>query len=102
MERRAIVIKSAGDGSLAGAIVEGITARELETVRAENERLNALHGVRCEGDRKRWERTKRRLARKYSVKPVGRVRGAILGLWGLLWYKVDGAVKYMQRWNREG
>lgn len=102
MERRATVIKLAGDSSLAGAIVEGMTVRELDAVRAENRRLNALNGVRREGDDRRWERTRRRLARKYSTKPTGRLRGAILGLWGLLWYKLDGAVKYMQKWNREG
>ena len=100
--KRATVIKLAGDSSLAGAIVEGMTVRELDAVRAENRRLNALNGVRREGDDRRWERTRRRLARKYSIKPVGRVRGAILGLWGLLWYKVFGVVRYMQRWNREG
>lgn len=102
MERRAVVIKTAGDSALANAIVDGMTAKELDAVRAENRRLNALNGVRREGDDRRWERTKRRLARKYSIKHTGRLRGAILGLWGLLWYKVDGAVKYMQRWNREG
>lgn len=100
--KRATVIKLAGDSSLAGAIVEGMTVRELDAVRAENRRLNALNGVRREGDDRRWERTRRRLARKYSTKPTGRLRGAILGVWALMWMKMMEAVRYFQRWNREG
>ena len=91
-----------GDQTLGGAIGDGITTAELEQVRAENKRLSAVNGVRSEGDQKRWKRQQRRLARKYTVQPVGRVRGAILGVWGLVWLYIVAAWRYLDEWNREG
>ena len=61
---RALVIRTAGDAEIAAAISEGINAVELRNVRAEYAKLQARDGVRCEGDERRWQRTKRRLARK--------------------------------------
>lgn len=96
---RAVVIY--GDKRIGGAIREGITSAELETVRAENRRLQAVNGVRCEGDAKRWERTRKKLARKYAVRPVGRVEGALLGMWAYVWLMIVGAYDYLSAWNRE-
>lgn len=90
-----------GDPSWGAAIADGVNAVQLRAVQAELNKLQAVEGVRAEADKKRWERTRRRLARKYSVKPVGRARGAILGLWGLLWTGIFGAFAYLQEWNRE-
>ena len=87
--RRALVIY--GDREIAGAIAEGAAAVELRTMRQEFGKLQAREGVRAEAENRRWERTKRRLARKYAVRPVGRVEGAILGAWGLLWYGINKA-----------
>lgn len=77
-----------------------INAAELETVRAENVRLKALTGVRSYGDSVRLETACKALAVKYSVKPVGRLYGAILGAWALLWYEVAQWAKYFKAWNR--
>lgn len=103
---RAIVVKTYGDSDIAGAIVDGmnkapaINAAELETVRAENVRLKALTGVRSYGDSVRLETACKALAVKYSTKPVGRLYGAILGLWALLWWEVVQWVEYFKAWNR--
>ena len=97
---RAIVIKSCGDPAIAGAISDGIHAVQLRAVQEECRRLQAVNGVRCEGDSRRWQRTQKRLARKYSTVPVGRVHGAILGAWALIWLWVFGVVDYLREWNR--
>ena len=90
-----------GDPSWGAAIADGVNAVQLRAVQAELNKLQAVEGVRAEADKKRWERTQRKLARKYSVKPVGRARRAILGVWGLFWYKVFGIAEQLQAWNRE-
>ena len=103
---RAIVVKTYGDSDIAGAIVDGmsrapaISAAELETVKAENVRLKALTGVRSYGDSVRLETACKALAVKYSTKPVGRLYGAILGFWALLWVGLLGWVEYFREWNR--
>ena len=89
------------DPRMAAGIAEGAATVALREIEAENRHLKAVDGVRREADAKRWKRTQRRLARKYSVQPVGRARGAILGVWGLLWLGIVGWVQYFQRWNRE-
>lgn len=89
-----------GDPTMGAAIAEGAATVELRTVKAEYAKLQAKDAVRSEADKKRWERTKRRLARKYSTKPVGRVRGAILGVWGLLWLEVAEWRKFFEDWNK--
>ena len=89
------------DPRFAAGLEEGVNTVELQRVSAENERLKAREGVRREADDKRWIKTKRRLARKYSVKPVGRARGAILGAWGLLWTEIYGIYNYFSAINRE-
>lgn len=89
-----------GDPKFGAAIAEGAATVELRAVKAEYARLQAVDAIRREGDDRRWERTRRRLARKYSTKPVGRVRGAFLGVWGLLWYGIYAAYDYLSAWNR--
>lgn len=89
-----------GDPRMGAAIAEGAATVELRAVKAEYARLQAVDAVRREGDDRRWERTRRRLARKYSTKPVGRARGAILGVWALLWLEVAEWRKYFEDWNR--
>ena len=90
-----------GDPAWGAAIADGVNAVQLRAVQAELNKLQAVEGVRAEADKKRWERTRRKLARKYSSEPVGRAKGAILGVWGLFWYKVFGIVEQLQAWNRE-
>lgn len=86
---------------MALAISEGANAVELKAVRAECARLQAVNGVRAVGDQKRWYKTRKILARKYTVKPVGRARGAILGVYGLFLLGVHGWYEYFRDWNRE-
>ena len=95
-----VTIKTA-DPKIAGAIADGAAVVELREVREELGRVKAREGVRAEAANRRWERTKRRLARKYSTEPVGRLHGAILGVWALLWLSVVEWIRYFERWNRE-
>lgn len=90
-----------GDPSWGAAIADGVNAVQLRAVQAELNKLQAVEGVRAEADKKRWERTQRKLARKYSTKPVGRARGTILGLWALLWTAIFGWYAKLSAWNRE-
>ena len=94
-----ITIKTNSTGMALG-LTEGAATVELRTVKAEYARLQAVDAVRREGDDRRWERTRRRLARKYSTKPVGRARGAILGVWALLWLEIAEWRQYFENWNR--
>ena len=94
-----ITIKTNSPGMALG-LTEGAATVELRAIKAEYAKLQARDAVRSEADKKRWERTRRRLARKYSVKPVGRARGAVLGLWGLLWLEVAEWRQFFADWNR--
>ena len=95
-----ITIKTNVPGMAMG-LSEGANAVELREVREELGKLKAREGVRAEAANRRWERTKRRLARKYSTEPMGRLHGAILGVWALLWLSVVEWIRYFERWNRE-
>lgn len=95
---RALVIY--GDPALGGALAAGVTTRELDIARAELRKMQARDGVRRYGDTRRWQRTQKRLARKYSTRPTGRARGAILGAWALTWLWVLGWYEYLSAWNR--
>ena len=95
---RALVIY--GDRQLGGAIADGLTVRELEMVRAELRQIQARDGVRAYGDSVRWESVAGALAMKYSTRHHGRLYGAILGVWALLWMVVFEWARYLQAWNR--
>ena len=97
---RALVIY--GDKRIGGAIADGLTAKELEMVRAENKRLNAVNGVRSYADEKRLRAACEELAAKYPTEEHGRLYGAVLGAWGLFCLAITEWVKYLQAWNREG
>ena len=82
-----IEIKTA-DPRMAAGIAEGAATVALREVEAENRHLKAVDGVRRQGDDRRWQRTQKRLERKYAVRPVGKVRKALLVSWALMWYSV--------------
>ena len=86
-----------GDPRMGAAIAEGAATVELRAVKAEYAKLQARDAVRSEADKKRWERTRRRLAKKYSTKPVGRARGAILTAWACIWYGLYTLAEYLTR-----
>ena len=95
-----IQIKS-NDPRTALAIADGANAVELKAVKARYAKLEALNGVRAYGDSKRFVSVSKAWAIKYSTKPVGRARGAILGVWALFWLWVYGWYEYFSDWNRE-
>lgn len=104
---KALIIKQYGDPQIAGAIVEGMTRRvipldsdELAAVKLEVVRLRAIQGLRAYGDSRRFERSRRELAEKYSVRPVSRAGGAVLAVWGLLWLGIYTAYDHLSAWNR--
>ena len=106
--KKCVVVKLYGNMEDAPKIAEPFTKvipvddGQMQMIIAENKRLNALNGVRSYGDSVRFESVSKALAIKYAVKPVGRVRGAFLGVWGLLWYGIYAAYDYLSAWNRRG
>lgn len=103
MEQRALVIRY-GDPALSDAIETGIasgTARtELETVKAELERMRAREAVRMCGAQKRLHSARAEMADKYAVTEHGRAYSAALGLYGLVCYGVAAAWQFFAAWNR--
>jgi len=91
---------ASNDPRMIAGIADGANAVALREAKAENKQLKARDGVRREADEKRWKSTKRKLARKYRVRPVGKARGAILGAWALLWLDILGWYDYFKRLNR--
>ena len=86
-----------GDPRMGAAIAEGAAVVELREVREELGRVKAREGVRAEAENRRWERTKRRLARKYSTEPMGRLYGAILVGWACVWLALVSFSEYVTR-----
>jgi hypothetical protein len=106
--KRAVVVKMYGDVDMATQIADPMTKvipvddSRMQMVIAENKRLTALNGVRSYGDSVRFESVSKALAIKYAVKPVGRVRGAVLTAWACLWMAVYNMGEYLVEWNRRG
>ena len=104
--KKCVVVKLYGNMEDAPKIVEPFTKvipvddGRMQMVIAENRRLNALNGVRAYGDSVRFESVSKALAIKYAVKPVGRVRGAVLTAWACLWMAVYSMAEYLMEWNR--
>lgn len=105
---RAVVIKTAGDPAMAGAIVDGMTQRviplnqdELAMVKAECARLRAKDAVRAYGDAVRYKAACSELEARYYTPQHGRVYEAVTGAWALLWAIIFGAYDYLSAWNRE-
>lgn len=104
----ALVIKQIGDPEVCSAIVDGMTRTiittdqtELNEVKQEIARLKAESDLRSYGDSRRFQRAKRELARKYYTPPMNPVKGAILGVWAMLWLGIYNAYGYLSAWNRE-
>jgi len=94
-----ITIKTNSPGMALG-LTEGAATVELRAVKAENEKLHAKDAVRAIADEKRWQRTRKRLARKYYTPPMNPVRGAILTAWAMLWLGIYNAFDFLKDWNR--
>lgn len=105
---RAIVIKRYGDPALSGAIADGMTkviemdVASIAAVRAECERLKALNDIRRYADGIRLDAECKALATKYPPEHHGRLYGAVLGAWGLLWTVIFEVYDYLSEWNRRG
>lgn len=105
--KRVVVIRTVGDRELGAPIESALAARvipldsgEMEAVRAENKRLNAVNGVRAEGDEKRWPEIQADMARAYAVKRHGRLYEKLLLAWALLWLEIVEWYRYFEAWNR--
>lgn len=105
---RVIVIRTVGDRELGAPIESALAQRvipldsgELEAVRAENKRLNAVNSVRAEGDEKRWPEIQEDMARAYAVKRHGRLYEKLLLAWAMLWLEIVEWARYLAEWNRE-
>ena len=96
-----ITIKTNSPGMVLG-LTEGAATVELRAVKAENEKLHAKDAVRAIADEKRWQRTRKRLARKYYTPPMNPVRGAFLTVWAMLWLGIFNAFDFLKAWNRRG
>ena len=108
MTGRAVVIKTAGNPEIAGAIVDGITqnvtplnADELAVVKAEYAKLQAAYGVMKPRDDKYWKDKINALDTKYKPEPDGKVKEAITIAWATVWAFIQDWFAYFQRWNRE-
>ena len=101
---KAIVIKTAGDPGFSGVMVDGMMrsmaymgAGEPAIIRGEFERLRAQPLRR--GRRKPVKTSRRERARKYTIKPHGRVYDAFLGLYGLICLGVAEAYARFAEWK---
>lgn len=83
MTKRALVIRTAGDPALAGAIVSG-----LVKVDPEMERKAALYDVSRNRDSKYWRHKSKRARRKYTFKRPGKVSGWLMGLWACVYLMI--------------
>lgn len=106
MIKRAVVVRMYGDADMATQIADPMTKvipvddGRMQMVIAENKRLTALNGVRSYGDSVRWQTVADALAVKYQSKRHGRLYGAILGVWALIWLTLIGMADYLTAWNR--
>lgn len=107
---RGVVIKLYGDQQIAGAIADGMT-KALEA--------DSIHVVKREIHEQRVQRSLLRVAVNntktpqdyacmsakarcdYDTSQHGWLYGAVLGMWGLLWYCIYCAFDYLSAWNRE-
>ena len=96
---RALVIY--GDSKIGTAIADGLTAKELAMVKAENKRLKAKQGVKEFAEDQAWKETKEKLARTYHVKQHGKVYGFLLLAWALLWVGIFAEYARLSAINRE-
>lgn len=110
--QRGVVIKMYGDEQIAGAIADGMTKaldaecievvkREIQEQRVQRSLLRvAVNNTKTAQDYACMT-AKARGDYEYT-RSHGRMYGAILGLWGLLWVVVYGIYDYLSAWNRRG
>ena len=79
-----------------------LNADDYALMREELAKLRTEQGLRAWGDTRRFKAVKRELARKYTVKPVKGLKGAILGVYGLYLETVRYCYERLSAWNREG
>lgn len=108
MTGRAVVIKTAGNPEIAGAIVDGITqnvtplnADELAVVKAEYAKLQAAYGVMKPRDDRYWKDKINALDSKYVTQPDRKLKEAITVAWAMVWTFIKDWFDYFQAWNRE-
>ena len=110
--QRALVIKSYGDPQIAGAIVDGVVKTlpkgQMQIVKAEIDRQRIVRKlVRVAvGNTKTDEdyacMTVKAMGNYGYIPAHGRLYGAVMGAWGLLWTVVHECYNYLSEINREG
>ena len=111
--QRGVVLKLYGDAQISGAIADGMARalpkEQIEVVEAEIDRQRIQRSLvrvaannsktpedyACMTAKTRWDY-------RWIYRKHGRLYGAILGLWGLLWMVVAEVYDYFSAWNREG
>lgn len=107
MAIKAIVIKTYGDPAWTRPMADTVArviemdSESISAVRAECDRLRAMQEIRSYADTVRLDAACKALDVKYPAEEHGRVYGAIIGVWGLLWYCIYCAYDYLSEWNRE-
>lgn len=109
--QRGVIIKMYGDEQIAGAIADGMTkaldAQSMEIVKKEIREQNVQrHLLRVAVNNTKTAQDYACMAAKARgdyeyTRSHGRLYGAILGLWGLLWYSIYMLYDYLSALNRE-
>jgi hypothetical protein len=84
------------------AIIPAAVKAELAKLKEEKRRQDARDGVRDAGDEKRWAAVKADLEHTYRVRRPGRVRGALLVGWAMIWAAIYGGAEALTTWDRRG
>lgn len=90
MTSKALVIRTAGDHAMAGAIADGLLARENAELRAENARLRAELGVLRARDHAQWVQRIRANRREYRCRRPSRLARKLLTAWAGLTMGIMG------------
>lgn len=109
--RQGVVVKLYGDRQIAGAIADGMSraldAQSIEVVKRE------IHEQQVQRSLLRVAVNNTKTAEDYACMTAkarydyeynrqhGRLYGAVLGLWGLLWVVIYEIYDYLSAWNRE-
>lgn len=92
---RALVIKTYGDKQIAEAIVNGIVR---DVPKSDAVRRVAMHQHTPE----EWAQMIADVVdEREQIRPVGRVRGAVLGAWALVWSVLLGMTEFAVRGARK-
>lgn len=104
---KALVIRTFGDPDLCKQVADGwsqqvipLDTEELDTVRAECEKLKSENGLIRFGDGRRINAACEALDEKYALEYHGPIYWTLLRVWAMIWLGIDNAYRYLSAWNR--